>query len=308
MYVRTQSIINFASAFVAGTIVGNTQSVQYDSLYNAAFTQPGSKEVAVSKWNEALKYVYKKRDLERLIVGFGPIYTYHGAPEEYAEALVRSGPRVPYTVESVAKRVAVRYGLDWPEFYKYAFRAQSPEKIERLSTAPILVAMRWASSFKQGEVLTALNAWARMLVEAKRIGGKRDKVIDELFEKARSYAKPRTMTTDQAPDVLNLPDKFPRITTTGAIVQILTDVQSLSNSHAGDAQSTLDEMAAHPEEKEGILLRFNDSYVDMKIDPSAIKSTKIVVRGIPYGTTDVIQYDTIIELNTGKASLKRRVK
>jgi len=133
------------------------------------FMIPANVRTAVDKWNETTHYNHTVTDLMNMMSGSGRLYLYHGAPEEYANQLVKNGTRPQYTTSGLGRLVAVRYGLDWNEYRRYAPRAASMEVVSKLSTAPALIAMRWASSFTHGEVLSDLNSTARVLVEAKRL-------------------------------------------------------------------------------------------------------------------------------------------
>lgn len=251
--------------------------------------QPASS--AVAAWNRTTKFEYTKLDLKNIASGSHGFYVYHGAPEEYADALVTQGAKIPYHTDYLARQVAARYELNWSQFQHYVHRH---DVVDSISTAPALVAFRWASQFSHGEVLSDLNAHARILVEANRLGGNVNANIDRLSNIAMALARQTgsIYTSDNAPDILGLPDLYPRLYSDGAIVQIYVTPEVVKehrySSIHHDAGVALREMNDNPIYADEILRSFNDSYVDYHLTLNQIHSAKVVVRGIPFGAKDII--------------------
>ena len=249
-----------------------------------------SESIAIAKWNETTKYSHTVADLIRIRDGVGDSYIYHGAPEEYAEQIIIHGPQVPYSVEELGREVAAKYGIPWVTFRKYTHRVRQGELFTKLSTAPALIAFRWASSFKQGEVLTDLNTHGRILKESRKVALAEHMSIDNAYEvvlnrsEVAGKAANLQWTIENSADLLGLPDLYPRAKQTGAIVQFRVRSSTLSKlSH--DATYFVNEVKEHGTE---VLLHWNESYVDVKIAPEDILSKRIVVSGIPYRASDAV--------------------
>jgi len=266
-----------------------------------------SQSLSIKKWNETTKYNHTLNDLIKIRDGVGDVYIYHGAPEEYAEQIIVHGPQVPYSVEELGREVAAKYGVPWVTFRKYTYRVGSREVFTRLSTAPALIAFRWASSFKQGEVLTDLNSHARMLKEARRIAFAKHISIDNAYEQVLNDAEQAAKvsgihySTGSSADHLKLADLYPRSKQTGAIVQFKVHASVLTRA-AYDAGYYIEETESKKYGNEPIL-SWNDSYVDIKVAPEDILSKAIVVSGIPYLASDAV-HDAMktheFDRNTGR--------
>ena len=233
----------------------------------------------VTRLNHTLK------DIERVASGSGTVKLYHGAPTEFAEALVKLRPRVPYKVEDVAREVASKYGLTYKEFYRYAHRRH--EVVEGLSVSTAAVASRWGQHFPLGEVLTDLNSKARKLVRAKEISattGKRvSNVIEDLNKEAASIAEKRgtQFTFENAADILDLPDLYKLKSGTGALVELEIETAKIPASLRHGAQFELEALKRADISEAELLDIWNYSYKDFKVQPDAIKSSRIVVRDMP---------------------------
>lgn len=249
--------------------------------------------IATSHWQEVLKYCHTVDDLRRIAAGQGIIKLYHGCPTEYAEIMVKQGPRVPYKVEDTARYVANLYGIPWRAFYRWAHRRH--EVVEKLSTATAPVAARWAWTFPLGEILTDLNANARMYVAFKvlsvREGISLDEAYDRLYNKAieigRATGQP--CTTDSAPSLLGLPNKLVLKSGTGALIEIVVDAKATSHIGSHDAKIFLEEIESGELSVEDALLHWNHDYRDFRISPDEVISMRIVVRGMRPWEQDMIE-------------------
>ncbi len=241
-------------------------------------------QIAAAHWKEVLKYCHTVDDLKKIVSGQGTIKVYHGAPTEYAELMVRFGPRVPYKVEDTARYVAGLYGIPWQAFYRWAYRRH--EVREKLSTATAPVAVRWAWSFPLGEVLTDLNAHARMYLASKALSVREgigvadayDRLYNEAIEIGRVTGQ--QCTTDSAPTLLGLPNKLPPKSGTGALVEIVISSRVVSNMVSHDAKSYLEDIESGELPPREALLYWNHNYKDFRIAPDEIISMRIVVRGL----------------------------
>ena len=249
-------------------------------------------QIAASHWKEILKYCHTVDDLKKIASGQGLIKVYHGAPTEYAELMIKEGPQVPYRIEDTARYVAKLYGISWQAFYRWAYRRH--EVREKLSTSTAPVAVRWAWSFPLGEVLTDLNAHARMYLASKAksvkerisISDAYDRLYDEAIEIARATGQ--RCTTDAAADLLGLPDKLTPRSRTGALVEIVINASAASYIASHDAEVYLREIEKGEVSVEDNLLSWNHNYRDYRIDPSDIISMRIVVRNLQSWEQDMI--------------------
>lgn len=247
---------------------------------------------AIAKWNEAVKYTYTKREIKQMAYGHGTMYTYHGGPEEFVESFVLSGLH-EYTTYGLAREVAGKYKIPFKLFEKFVPRVSHKETFKAMSTAPILIAMRWASSFKLGEVLSDFDSHARMLRYALDTF-KNDKHFSDhfsdLYDKGFALAKSKGIqgSYENIADVMGLPEKYPREKTTGAIAQITIRIDPVAWHIQHDAQMALNSIEEHPNDEEAIIRGFNDHYLDLKVTPEQVLSKRIVLRGIPYHTVDVV--------------------
>ncbi len=252
-----------------------------------------SKQSASSRWQEILKYCHTLDDIKRIASGQGTIKVYHGAPTEFAELMVKEGPQVPYNVEDTARHVAKVYGLRWIELAPFAYRKR--EVRELLSTATAPVASRWAWSFPLGEVLTDLNAHARLVKTAvsmsRTTGIKLRDAMDELYDKATELAKARgeRFTSESAPDIIGLPDRLALETKTGALVELVVHAGALPDYVARDAQYFLKEIKTGELTVEDALMLWNHDYRDFRISPDSIRSMRVVVRGMQRWEQDMIE-------------------
>ncbi len=252
-------------------------------------------KIAISHWKEILKYCHTIDDLKKIASGQGTIKLYHGAPTEYAKIMLREGPRVPYKVEDTARYVANLYGIPWMAFYRWAHRRH--EVREKLSTATAPVAARWAWSFGLGEVLTDLNAHARMYVAFKALSIRERISLDDAYDRLDKEAIEIARTTGQryniesAPDLLGLPDKLALKSKTGALVEITVDAgtEAVSFIASHDARYYLEEIETGRLPVGEALLFWNHGYRDFRIDPSDIISMRIVVRNLQSWEQDMIE-------------------
>ncbi len=250
-------------------------------------------EVAISHWKQILKYCHTVDDLKKIVSGQGTIKLYHGAPTEYAELMIKQGPQVPYRIEDTARYVANLYGIPWRAFYSWAYRRS--EVREKLSTSTAPVAVRWAWSFPLGEVLTDLNAHARMYLASKALSVRERMSISDAYDKLSdkaieiSRATGQQYTIDSAPTLLGLPNKLTLKSGTGALVEIVLNASVISDIASHDAGVSLREIETGEVTVEDILLSWNHSYRDYRIDPSDIISMRIVVRNLQSWEQDMIE-------------------
>ncbi len=281
-----------------------TQFIGSMSSVGMFVLMPTHVPTAIAKWNEACKYIHTYDDLQKIADGKDNefVHVYYGAPEEYAESLVLNGFK-SYRIEYLAKEVASKYEIPWKVFMKYSVRSSLSASDEmQLSSAPVLVAFRWASNFSHGEVLSEMNSTARILKMAMTMPGRLSNNYDKIHKDARKIAEEKGLqySDNTIPELLGLPDKYPRTKSTGAIVQIKVRASKLEHA-AHDAKWMLEER--NDTERAGMtLLSWNDNYRDMRLNSEDIISMKIVVRGIPYGASDVIQGiedKSRFDINTG---------
>jgi len=248
----------------------------------------------IAKWNEACNYCWTKEDLQRIVSGIGTIDVYHGCPEDFADSLASTGFH-EYSIYGLAKFVCSKYGLPWTLYSKFANRVQFKETFQKMSTAPVLIAFRWASNFKYGEVLSDLNSTARVL---RYILDNRDNSIpiseqqDKLYNKAIEIGKNPSnqyATSDSYPDLLGLPDRYSRSNSTGAIAQIKVNIKTIVGNAKHDAEMTLRAMEEYTANPYMTLRGYNDSYIDIHVANSEMLSRKVIIRGIPYRCTDYIR-------------------
>ncbi len=241
-------------------------------------------QIASSHWKEILKYCHTVDDLRRIVSGQGVIKLYHGAPTEYAEIMIREGPKVPYKVEDTARYVANLYGISWRAFYRWAYRRH--EVREKLSTSTAPVAVRWAWSFPLGEVLTDLNAHARMYVAFKALAVREGISLDDAYERLDkeaieiARATGQRYNTEAAPGLLGLPDKLAPKSKSGALVEIVVNAKVISDLGSHDARSYLEDVESGELPLEEALLFWNHGYRDFRIAPDDIISMRIVVRNL----------------------------
>lgn len=248
-----------------------------------------------ARWNQILQYYHRIPDLEKFAAGRGPVHVYHGAPTTFAKELVLHGPRIPYTVYGVARRVALLYGLNWSQFEHYAHRRA--EKVSHLSTAPAPIACRWAWGFGKGEILTDLNSNAMMVVAsnalAKSKGISVSDAYEELYNKAIVLARTQGThaTNDSAPHILGLRDKMKLEDETGSLVQIDIDVSGIE--HERNAQDSaeyyLREIRDGNLPEADALAFWNNEYKDMWIQATAIRAMRIVITGMERWEQDAIE-------------------
>ncbi len=252
-----------------------------------------STPVVRSRLQELKKYTHTLNDIRRISTKTGVVKLYHGAPTEFAELLVKYGPRIPYKVEDTARYVARLYGIVWMEFRPYAYRHR--ESVERLSTSTAPIAARWAWSFPLGEVLTDLNSHSRMLVAAKKspreTGVSVEDAYNDLHDRAADIARETgaRYTFDSAPDILNLPDKLALQQKTGALVELVVDARAIPDYTASSAAQIL-KLLDEGEITETVALAWwNYQYRDIKIAPGNIKSSRIVIRNMEWWEQDAIE-------------------
>ncbi len=248
---------------------------------------------AISKWKEILKYCHTVEDLRKIASSTGTIYVYHGAPTAYAEAMVKSGPNVPYKVEDTARHVADLYGIPYRAFAPVAYRRY--EEVTKLSASTAPVAARWAWSFPLGEVLSELNAQARMYLAAKKlslekgisINDAHDKLADKALE--ISHETGLSYSTNAAPDLLGLPNRLALDEKTGALVQIEIDANALHKVARHDAEYYLKDIDEGEATAKEALMHWNNSYIDFRLYPEDVKAMKIVVRDMKSGQQDIVE-------------------
>lgn len=230
------------------------------------------------------KFSHKLQDIQTIASGKGIVKFYHGAPQEFAERLVAKGPRVPYKVEDVAREVAETYGLTYKEFWRFAHRRH--EVVQGLSTATAPVASRWAQHFPTGEILSDLNATARLVARAKVVKKAGETLTDaynRVAAEAGALAKAKGVpaTSGTMADMLGLPDKYALASGKGALVEIQVDASKIPQHLRKSAQLELDSLGRGEIGLDEFLQQWNHQYKDFKLSPDDIISSKIVVRDIP---------------------------
>ena len=246
------------------------------------------------RWNQILQYYHRLTDITRFALGYGPVYVYHGAPTAYAKRLVAGGPQLPYSVMATARRVAQIYDINWSLFQRYAYRKN--EVVKLLSTSAAPVACRWAWSFKKGEVLSDLNAHAMMIKAAENLAKTRgisiSQAYDELYNRAIEIGRETgsQATSESAPYLLGLNDRIPLEEEGGSLVQIQIDVKDIefARSSMHDANIYLRKLAEGKTSKQEIEAMWNNSYRDLCIPASAIKSMRIVITDMEPWEADAI--------------------
>lgn len=293
MFNDINGIIGFTmSIIVVGFMVGMVRSIGVNPLGFITLIE-NQREIAISRWNEILKYCHSLNDIKRIANRQGIIKLYHGCPTEFAEIMVKEGPRVPYKVEDTGRYVARVYDISWVEFRPYAYRKQ--EVVERLSTATAPVAARWAWSFPLGEVLTDLNSHARLFVAFKKLAKEKgvslDDAWDELDKKAMGIAKREGLryTIETSPDILGLPDKLALKVKTGALVELEVDARALSDLTVLSAQQELEGIDKGYWSEQEMLEYWNHQYKDIKVAPGNIKSVRIIIRDMQPWEQDIIE-------------------
>jgi hypothetical protein len=158
-----------------------------------------------------------------------------------------------------------------------------------------LIAFRWASNFKYGEVLSELNSTARVLRyildhrdNSISISEQQDRLYNQAIEIGRRPENQHA-STDTFPDLLDMPDRYSREISTGAIVQIKVKVETIYKQAWHDAVMTLNAMKENSNNEYLSLLGYNDSYIDIHIGNEDMLSRRIIIRGIPYRCTDYIR-------------------
>ncbi len=248
---------------------------------------------AASKWKEILKYCHTMSDLRKIASGTGRIYIYHGAPTAFADAMVKSGPNVPYRAEDTARYVADLYGISYRAFARVAYRRH--DVVTRLSAATAPVAARWAWSFPLGEILTEFNAQARMYLASKKLSLERgisvDNAYDELSNRAIEIGKEtgQRYSSNVVPDLLGLPDKIGTKMKTGALVQIEVDASVIGMTAQHDAKFYLKDVATGETTAAEVLMFWNHGYRDFLLEPENVKSMRVVVRDMQPGEQDIVE-------------------
>lgn len=261
---------------------------------NSSPTTLGSKKsLALSRWNEILRYCHTIDDIKAIANRQGIIKLYHGAPTEFAEIFVREGPMVPYKVEDTARYVAKVYNVPWVEFQPWAYRVH--EVVGRLSTATAPVAARWAWSFPLGEILTDLNSHMRMFIAFKKLSKEKgislDDAYDEIDKEAVRISKEEGLkyTIESAPDILGLPDRLALEAKTGALVEIEADARALPESVSKGAQGALRSLEEGYWSEKELVASWNHQYKDIKIAPGNIRSARIIIRDMQPWEQDLLE-------------------
>lgn len=295
-----QQVFNAMMTFLLARFMINDVPHAIGLLDNPSSKQPSKDNpkapreiVAYNRWQQIKRYLHTIDDIRRIANRQGIIKLYHGAPTEFAELLVTQGPRVPYRVEDTGRYVARVYGIPWVEFRPYAYRAH--EVVEKLSTAPAAIAARWAWTFPLGEVLTDLNAHARMFVAFKekaiREGISLDDAYDQLYEEAIQVARGTgaRCTTESAPDVLGLPDKLALQKKAGALVEIGVDARALPERIVRDAVIRLGYIDKGETTEQETVLYWNHEYTDIKVAAENVRSSRIVISGMQSWEQDLVE-------------------
>jgi len=266
---------------------------RYATATESPILQPTREVVAEKRWQQIKRYMHTIDEIKQIAERRGIVHLYHGCPTEFADLLVKYGPKVPYAVEDTGRYVAKVYGLTWMEFRRYVYR--SHEYVSRLSTAPAAIACRWAWSFPLGEVLSDINAMARMYIRFKEIARERgislDDAYDDLYNEAVELAKARGYyaTSDSAPDILGLPDKLALKDQTGSLVQIDVDARALPKYAVHDAGLHMKHLASKEMSEQEVFLAWNHHYRDVKIAPGNVGPRRIVIRGMERWEQDMIE-------------------
>jgi hypothetical protein len=277
-----------------------------DAIANELFANVvTSTTQSLMKWNATTLYSHTAKELAQIRDGVGIVPVYHGCPEELAEATVKNGFTM-YRVDDLARAVAAKYGIPIRTFREYAPRAQLDRRdTMKISTAPALIAFRWASNFKFGEMLSDFDSHARVIVEANRVRHMKHISLSDAYElvlnKAEEIFKEKGIQRNYEADadILGLPDKFVRKKSTGAIIKIIVPAKVVQEHHGHDAGLALE----HHDWEQYPILGWNSNYRDIKIEPKDIIRMLIVVKNIPYHATDIIHDESLkryIDYNTGR--------
>jgi len=286
------NFVNNAAALMVMMMFG---SFGMTSMSAPVLMQTAPEEAARSRYNELKPYCHTINDIEAIAERRGIVKMYHGTPTEFTEMFVEYGPKVPYKAENTARYVAHLYNIPWIEFQDVVHRTH--EVIERLSTAPVFVAARWAWSFPLGEILTDFNSHARMFVAAKQLSRKTgysfDDANDSLHELAQKLAKTKKnaprYTFESAPDILELPDRLALKSKTGAIVQLGIDARAIPDNIIHSAQSSVKYCRTGEVSLAETEAYWNVSYTDARIPINSIRSAKVIARGLKPWEEDLVE-------------------
>ncbi|MDP2662022.1 MAG: hypothetical protein Q8R28_14960 [Dehalococcoidia bacterium] len=228
-------------------------------------------------------YFHTLRDIRAIAHQRGTVTVYHGTNAVFARQIVAHGVRLPSTGEQVVRFVTSVYGIPYVAFTSRMYVADYGGEVARLSTAPAGVAIRWALHFKMGEVLSQLNAKARLHLATDKMvrehGVDYDDALNVLYEQSQEIANKRGASWDfnKAPDFLELPDLLASDNGQGALLAFDVDARAIPEYVVRTAQSELGYPLGYPEEIDEALLAWNTSYKDIKIVPRHLKNARIVL-------------------------------
>lgn len=231
--------------------------------------------------SELRRYLHTIDDIRQIAERRGIIRVYHGLPFLYARSFVRAvkeGRLTPKwgSAETIGRWIARLYDIPWVEFIHRTTAGSTMESyaradVDRVSTAPVAVAWRWATTAKYGEVADQLNEWARLMVEAKR----RKMDFWTFQDMADRYVVKAKSETRSLADALGLPNRLAEYIG-GAIIAIR--VQSADVPEYARRLATLFYQAITdaPEETQGIIQEWNNRYIDIKVEHRKIRDARII--------------------------------
>lgn len=225
-----------------------------------------------------LPFGHNLKHLRRIAGGYGKVPLYHGTSADNAASILQQGYKLPPSGQASEMDVAKRYGIPWTEWRKNVQTWDSyGNTTQRLSTGPFDIAARWGKpgAFPQGEVLSDLNAKARLYTEAKRRGIPYDDFYEQAYEAQKANpAIPKSLY--YLPDAVNAPDLMKPKRPGGVVLQNIIKGADIPKGTRTKAQLFLRWMDKNPEEAAEILRGWNLDYKDIKIEPRKIKRINVV--------------------------------
>lgn len=212
-------------------------------------------------------------DLERVASGAGPIRLYHGTTKDAAEKIMKEGVKLPDSGDTVAKDVADRYNIPWTVWRKNIPWSGYGEEVQRLSTAPYSVAVKWARNFPQGEIASGLNVQARILRAALDKGIPYEDMYEQVYQRALAAGKHQMY---DMPGAAGLPDRMTPTRSGGNVLGIDTDVRAVAPWHQREVAGLLKDVERGDMSLPEALRFWNNQYRDIKIHPQSIRNVSIV--------------------------------
>lgn len=236
-------------------------------------TQIGQAALPILGGSKAFQFWHDIPDLERLAGGSGLIRLYHGTPNDTAKKIMEEGIKLPQNGEALAREVAKRYNIPYPQWQRDIGYPSYGSETSRLSTSTFPVASRWAKHFPQGEVASDFNNSARILTEAKRRGIPYDQAYDDIFNEANKLGITKQF---DVLDTVGLPDKMRPKAPGGSVLGVDTDVRNIKPHSRLEAEYALKYLLKGERSPLETLKDWNLTYKDFKIDPRKIVNVEVV--------------------------------